>query len=317
MPASFLKSFQRLSTWAKVLLMFVVLLILVFAANRVVKDKVKEGFSEPFIQGFSEDNQFVLKQDGEAFDKFYVNIYDELLYSKIKNEFEVGEIINKTTPDSASVILDIGSGTGHHAGALKEAGYEVQGVDISPAMVAKASQNYPKVPFHSGNVLKTMMFPSESFTHITCLYFTIYQIKDKSLMFKNCYQWLMPGGHLIMHVVNREKFDPIIPASSIMLGVSPQKYAKKRITRSNVAFEDFDYKAEFEEIFPNDLAIFREVFKDKKSKRVRQHEHNLYMPKHESIIGVAKETGFIVTGKIDLKDVNYEHQYLVILQKPE
>ena len=50
---------------------------------------------------------------------------------------------------------------------------------------------------------------------------------------------------------------------------------------------------------------------------MRQHEHNLYMPKHESIIGLAKETGFIVTGKIDLKDVNYEHQYLVILQKPE
>jgi SAM-dependent methyltransferase len=317
MATSFIKSIQRLSIWAKVLFILVILLLVLYAGSLLAKQNVKEGFSEGFIQGFSEQNNFVLKQDNEVFDKFYVNIYDDLLHSEIKNNYEIGEIVNKTVPDSRSIILDIGSGTGHHAGALKKAGYEVQGVDISPAMVAKASQNYPDVPFHSGNILKTMMFPSESFTHITCLYFTIYQIKDKAQLLKNCFHWLMPGGHLVIHVVDREKFDPIIPASSVMLGVSPQKYAKERITRSNVAFKDFDYKAEFEEIFPNDLAIFREVFKDKHSKRVRQHEHNLYMPKHESIVSLAKEVGFIMVGKINMKDVNYEHQYLVVLQKPE
>ena len=50
----------------------------------------------------------------------------------------------------------MGAGTGHHAGQMKSEGLEVQGVDISPAMVAKASQNYPDVPFQRGNVLETM-----------------------------------------------------------------------------------------------------------------------------------------------------------------
>ena len=127
----------------------------------------------------------------------------------------------------------------------------------------------------------------------------------------------MPGGHLVIHLVDREKFDPIVPAASVLLGVSPQKYAKDRITTSSVVFNNFDYKAEFEEVFPNDLAIFREVFKDKKSNRVRQHEHKLYMPTHDNILAAVKDVGFIIIGKIDLTDVNYDNQYLYILQKPE
>lgn len=316
MVASILTSIYKSSGWAKILLLLC-LAVLTVVVHNSHRRKIQEGFTEGFIQGFSEDVPFVLKQDGDAFDDFYAGVYDDLLYNDIKNKYEIGQIINKTVPSSASIILDVGSGTGHHAGQLKAAGFEVQGVDISPAMVAKASQNYPDVPFHSGNVLTTMLYPADSFTHITCLYFTIYQIKDKLQFLRNCYRWLMPGGHLIIHLVDREKFDPIVPAASVLLGVSPQKYAKNRITTSSVVFNNFDYKAEFEEVFPNDLAIFREVFKDKKSNRVRQHEHKLYMPTHDNILAAVKDVGFIIIGKIDLKDVSYDNQYLYILQKPE
>ena len=318
MAASILKSIYKSSCWAKVLFSLAIALLVLFITNTLSeRHKLQEGFTEGFIKGFSNDKPFVLKQNAEAFDSFYAGIYDDLLYNEIKNSYEIGKIINKTSPSSASIILDVGAGTGHHAGQLKKEGLEVQGVDISPAMVAKASQNYPDVPFQTGNVLETMLYPASSFTHITCMYFTIYQIEDKMQFLRNCYNWLMPGGHLVIHLVDREKFDPIVPAASVLMGVSPQKYAKERITASNAVFNNFTYKAEFEEIFPNDLVIFREVFKDKNSNRVRQNEHKLYMPKHDTIMSMIKDVGFIIVGKIDMKDIKYDHQYLYILQKPE
>ena len=57
-----------------------------------------------------------------------------------------------------------------------------------------------------------MEFPADTFTHITCLYFTIYYIKDKRLFFENCFKWLKPHGVLVIHLVNMNKFDPILPS---------------------------------------------------------------------------------------------------------
>jgi hypothetical protein len=59
-------------------------------------------------------------------------------------------------------------------------------------------------------------------------------------------QWLMPGGHVIVHLVNRDKFDPILPPGNPLYVVSPQKYAKKRITHTKVKFHGFAYESEFD-----------------------------------------------------------------------
>jgi len=41
------------------------------------------------------------------------------------------------------------------------------------------------------------------------------------------------------------------------------------------------------------------------------------MPSQRYTLSLAKETGFILLGKIDMVPVQYEYQYLYILQKPE
>ena len=71
---------------------------------------------------------------------------------------------------------------------------------------------------------------------------TIYYIKDKKALFKNCFNWLMPGGYLSLHLVNRDKFNPILRSANPLMMVSPQKYAKTRITESIIQFNDFHYK---------------------------------------------------------------------------
>ena len=78
-----------------------------------------EGFAQP------KTNEFDMKYDVETiYDDFYVDIYDDLVFNKNKNDFEIGKWITTTKPTADSVILDIGSGTGHHVSSLKAHGYK-------------------------------------------------------------------------------------------------------------------------------------------------------------------------------------------------
>jgi SAM-dependent methyltransferase len=130
-------TYEKLSNWGKVLVIFSILIILymLYKNNRT--------------EGFTVTRQDFTFKDGvsEIYDDFYVNIYDQLLYSDVKNEFEIDKIINNTKPDERSIILDIGSATGHHVAALAEKNFKVVGVDKSQTMIDKAKEMYPKLDF--------------------------------------------------------------------------------------------------------------------------------------------------------------------------
>jgi len=302
-----MKLYNKTTNWGKVLI-FIVLLILLIIFFKSFK---RSGI----LEGFEQSDTFLIKNGGDIYDNFYANIYDQLVYNSLKNNYEIGQIVNKTSPSEESVILDIGSGTGHHVAELASHGYNVLGIDISPAMIAKATENYPRNTFKQGNVLNTGEFNSNKFTHITCLYFTIYYFNDdeKQRFFANCMKWLMPGGYLILHLVNREQFDPILPPGNPLIFISPQRYAKKRITNTKIVFNDFNYSSTFK--IQDDNATFTEKFKTKN--KVRQNEHKLYMKTQNEILADAADAGFIIHGKIDLLHCQYEYQYLYILIKPE
>ena len=128
--------------------------------------------------------------------------------------------------------------------------------------------------------------------------------------------WLKPGGYLLLHLVDREQFDPILPPGNPLLFVSPQRYAKKRITNTKVVFSDFIYHADFQLDNGKNEAIFFEKFKNKNDGKVRKHEHVLYMEDTSEILQQAQSVGFIVQSQIDLVHCQYEYQYLYILVKP-
>ena len=151
-------------------------------------------------------------------------------------------------------------------------------------MVKRSRKKFPQLKIKKDDATKVMLYPANSFTHITCLYFTIYYIKNKQQFFKNCYDWLMPGGALIINLVNRNKFDPILNAADPLVWVSPQKYAKKRITSSIIKFKDFQYKANFSLEKNNNLAEFTETMKDDKTGNIRKNIHKLFMPTQKQIL---------------------------------
>ena len=306
-------NFKKNSIWFRLLFILCIIIIIILIINE----------TRPIKEGFSFTKEFTEKTDNNIFDEFYTSVYDSLVYSGFKNEYEIGQIINNTSPTSNSIILDVGSGTGHHVNAFKNKGYNVSGIDKSTYMIKIARENFPDAKFIEGDFMKPMSFNYNEFTHITCLYFTLYYIKNKQQFFDNCYAWLKPGGYFIIHLVNKDLFDPVIPASSPFIIVNPQKYAKERITTSNVAFDTFTYKAHFDpksennsSIYPNDVKIFMEVFKDKKTGKIRQNKHKFYMESQKQILQMLKSTGFMEIAQIDMKNCQYDNQYLYILQKP-
>jgi SAM-dependent methyltransferase len=298
------KSFDKLSTWAKWLIAIGMVLIYII----LTKTESRENFKS--------QKKFVTKNNNNIYDKFYAEMYDDLIYDNGKSQYEVNEIISKTGADSEDILLDIGSGTGMHVDIFNKKGINAEGVDKSGAMVEFSRKKFPKYKFQVGDIEKNISYPSDKFSIITLLYFSIYYIKNKKQLFQNCFNWLEPGGMLVIHLVNRNKFDPILNVSDPLQMVSAQKYAKKRLTSSYVRFYDMDYKADFKLDKNSDIGVFVEKI-EKDNGEVRHNEHKLYMPKQKEILTMAKESGFIMESKIDLVNVQYEYQYIYILKKPE
>ena len=313
---TFLKNIKNIS-FSEILLIVLIICFIIVFSNKFLKNSFnKEGFVE-------RKGSFIRKTDEDVYDDFYVDMYDDLVYNDVKNKYEVERIFKSDTSNSQYKILDIGCSTGHHVRLLTNSNAEVVGLDNSPAMIKKAQKNYPDLHFKLCDALNTMAFPSDTFTHITCLYFTIYYIKNKKLFLENCFNWLEPGGVLILHLVDMYNFDPIIPiATSVPYNRSDS--SKDRTTESKVKFDTLDYKSDFnidKSIDANSInldkpnAVFKETIKLKDPKSVRVNVHNLYMSSQNSVLALAREIGFSLQSQTEMKDIQYDNNYLYILQK--
>jgi ubiquinone/menaquinone biosynthesis C-methylase UbiE len=232
-----------------------------------------------------------------------------------KTDFEIGKIIDATQPTKKSVFLDLGSGTGDLVNKLNSQGYLAYGIDKSKSMIEEAEKKFPNIKTKVGDVMESMLYENNSFTHITCLGFTIYQVANKERLFRNCYNWLMPGGYLILHLADRNKFDPIIPGGKPPLLDNPQLYATNRITDTEINFVDFLYKASYQFNDIKKTAVLKETFTDELTKNVRQNEMTLYMEDIDDILQIASKCGFLAQARFDM--INDKFQYIYILERPQ
>lgn len=277
-------------------------------------DDINEAFEsrEGFSGSIKEEGRAEEFDNDTLYDNFYSKIYDQIVNGEVRIRSEVlftTGWIKKTQPDLASLsVLDIGCGTGGHVNEFRNEGcVNVKGIDKSAAMIERAIQLYPGNKYMVGDVVTTTLFSASQFNLVTMYYFTIYYLHQKAQILKNIFTWMKPGGAFIVHLVNREKFDPILESASPFLAFSLQKYADKRVTKSTVAFDKFDYTAEFK--LENNNAEFDETFKFKDGRR-RRNVHRLFMPVMEQIVTEIEEAGFVYKEFIDLTPVGYEYQYL-------
>lgn len=304
---SILKTIDKTSDCAKILI-FICLFFVIVSYFKLHQK----------IEGFNNIDKFQFKQDSlEIYDNFYADIYDQLVFNSVKNDFELNTIKTKLSPTSKNIILDIGCGTGHHVGKLaNNQNTSIIGIDNSSDMIEQARKNYPQLKFEVKDAIDKDSFFMDSFTHILCLYFTIYYFQNKEVFFINCIKWLKPGGYLIIHLVDKEKFDPVVPSGNPLYVVNAQKYAPKRITKSKVTFNNFVYESNFKTDVKENLSIFEEKFTDKTTNNIRKNEHNLYIEDKNITSTIAQDVGFIIQGIVNLTQCGYDNQYLYIFMKP-
>lgn len=268
----------------------------------------------PAREGFLHSDRYAIEEGLAVFDDFYAGYYDKLAFNNSKNVFEMEEITTLTDLSRHSKVLDIGSGTGHHVALLAEHGIPVVGMDSSKAMVAYAERTYPGLNFELGSALDSGAYPAGSFTHILCLQFTLYYMKDKERFFRNCMRWLMPGGYLAIHLVDRKRFNPVMPNG--MADFSQRHAEAGRYSKTIIRLKDYDYVSNFlQDQNEPDVYLLREKFTDRAG-NVRENEHTMHMNTQKHILGLAKREGFILLGQIDMSPIQYNYQYVYILQKP-
>ena len=266
-------------------------------------------FRKKIEEGFTQSERFLLKMDGDSYDDFYAKIYDQLHLPEERAKPELAQILKMTGADDNSVFLDVGSGTGETLRQLTESGAKCVGIDKSPAMAAQ-SQLKTDAPTKVADVLEPMAFERAAFTHILCLYQTIYEIENKPAFFTNCRYWLRGGGYLVLHLVNKDRFNTVVPVGTPMLIDNPQKYATQRIVRTDVDFGNFNYNAKYN-ICDKCEASFVETFTDAATQNVRQNERRLFMDSETDILAMAAKCGFSLIGKA--VDEHDEHQGYYIL----
>lgn len=114
---------------------------------------------------------------------------------------EAGEVaarIRARRPGARSV-LDVACGTGLHLAALASLGFDVEGVDLSPAMLAVAADRLTGVPLHQGD-MRTFRL-GRRFDAVVCLYSAIgymLTLDDLGAAVSNLRDHLVAGGLLIV-----------------------------------------------------------------------------------------------------------------------
>ena len=264
---------------------------------------------EPF-----QSSPFILRKNGEIYDEFYVDEYDDLYKSEDYSKDDYKNIITHTKINSDSTILDIGCGTGKLLKQFETNGFDhIFGMDTSKTMVETAQSNLFKGEIVCMNAISDpMMFEKDTFTHILCTHFTIYEIQDKHTLLKYCYSWLRIGGYMAIHIVVPEKYNMITPSSDLFPHLKSFSAPSHRVTQSIIEKEDYKFSSSYE-FSGHEWIQHKEMFE--KGKLVRQNEKIMYMTDKDTIIDMAQSIGFHIVkeGSYDL--IPDKYQSFIIFQK--
>lgn len=126
-------------------------------------------------------------------------IYDALYAHKdyVAEADKLRRILQAHVPD-ARTLVDVGCGTATHLGLLR-AFFQVEGVDLQPAMLEVARRRLPEIPFHIGDMQHFEL--GRTFDVVTCLFSAIgYMTTPERLAeaIANMARHVAPGGLLVV-----------------------------------------------------------------------------------------------------------------------
>ncbi len=98
----------------------------------------------------------------------------------------------------ARTLLDVGCGTGRHLELFREY-FDVQGVDVDPAMVEFARRRLPGVQVHEADMVSLDL--RDRFDSVTCLFSSIAYVRTLARMqeaVRSMARHLQPGGVIVI-----------------------------------------------------------------------------------------------------------------------
>jgi SAM-dependent methyltransferase len=126
-------------------------------------------------------------------------LYDAV-YSSIRDypreAAELDRLIQERRP-GARTLLDVACGTGAHLEHLT--GYEVEGLDLDPEMLAVARERLPNVRFHQGDMAAFDL--GKRFDAVVCMFSSIGYVKTEDRLHSaiaSMARHLAPGGLLVV-----------------------------------------------------------------------------------------------------------------------
>lgn len=275
------------------------------------------------VENFENEDGVTYEDNTQMYDEVYASVYNPLWHSNEKLKFEqvsMQDIALAEWPVATVRVLDMCCGTAPHACWFKNLGVDYIGVDTSKAMLAKARKECATAKFQEGDVTQVHIFPQKSMTHCVLLDFSIYQFENPKILSDNAYQWLQPGGFFVVHLVDPDKFDPILDLATPFAAFSLQKYSLERQTDSSIYFDKFKYLGRFKKNKDEDNAEFEETFtyynkEDNGGKKYRQNKHRWMMPSKERMFDIIKSSGFRMIEAVPMLNAGKEYQYLCYFTK--
>jgi SAM-dependent methyltransferase len=269
---------KTLSDWFFVIVIWFILFSIIIIYRKINND-------DSDLEGFEQKSPYTLKTENEIFDKFYMEIYEELHESSVivEKQIQMLERMTQSTPH-ASRWLVIGSKSGIMLHFLLKKHYKAFGVDASEKAVEYSQQKYPSISVKCGNAEQNkLLFENGIFSHVLLLNAHIYDFKNKRELLRHVYGWLKPGGCLVL--------------SLLAAGDKPHEQD----------FVGFRYQSA---VTKNS---FREKFTDKLSGHIRENERKVFAESDDQILTVVKEVGFSTMGKMLFVNLQQQEETIYFL----
>lgn len=136
---------------------------------------------------------------------------------------------------AARTVLDLGCGTGRHAGLLQNLGYDICGVDMSAAMLEEARRTQPAITFHEGDA-RSFRLDRRFDAVVSLFHVASYQTtnRDFAAYLQTAKSLMAPGGVFIFDFW----YGPAVLADPPAVRVKRLEDGRHKITR--IAEPDHD-----------------------------------------------------------------------------
>jgi trans-aconitate methyltransferase len=162
--------------------------------------------SNDFSRALTHDENLMMKTSSLPETNWNASLYE----NKHAFVWQFGEsLIELLSPRLGEQILDLGCGTGQLTEKIAIAGATVQGMDASPEMIEKASQNYPHLLFR---VADARSFQVEQPLDAVFSNAVLHWIKEPDAVIECVGQALKPGGRFVVEMGGKGNVSAIVTA---------------------------------------------------------------------------------------------------------